>query len=489
LRRHVLEEFYACSEGASSKRLHGNSGSKRSSSSSSSSSSRATARSDYTVALERDVVVTGLTCAMWPASFLYYFLYYTDTASSLLLLLVYWLTVRTSASASAGGVGRGGGASGIGSAIMLGCCASMAILVRQTNAAWVLFCAGVHVLQQLRALGSYADGGKGINSRLSLFPRALWAQKWRLLLPTGAGSSHIHPSGQTHGHRDGALRFWALLLPVVAFIVYVVKFNSGHIVVGDVSAHQPVLHWAMLLHAAALVCAVMLPCVLGSAFFACESEFNEENGERKLLAAAASLALHAAGAALCSLTLLYSSHAHPYLLADNRHYTFYVWARFLQYPTRRALLGVLYYAMFVATFKWMYAHFCAGTSTRMLSRGSCSESERPFPLPGPRPVWALGFGATALATLVPTPLLEPRYFTPVVLLAILHAPPLFTTRISSSKRGTDAVTTTAAATTIAVPWFAYSPLFCFIVLNTAVVAIFLFRPYQWPDGSTARFMW
>eukprot|EP00606_Chrysophyceae_sp_TOSAG23-5_P000959 GSChrysophyteH2.ASY1.ANO1.998.1 assembled CDS len=346
---------------------------------------------------ERDVAITGLTCMLWPGSFLYYFLYYTDTASSLLLLLV--------------GSGSGSG-SNVRSAVALCGCASLAILARQTNAAWVLFCAGVHVLRRLRSFGSYTDGGRGVNGDLAVFPRALWAHINRLLWEPSAC--------------NGSLQLWALLLPVLAFIVYVVRFNNGSIVVGDVSAHKPVLHWAMFFHAAALVCS---------------KKEKKEGKEGKGWPVAVTLLLHAAGVLLCSASLLNGSHPHPYLLADNRHYTFYLWNRFLAYPFCRAALGVAYYLLYFIVFRWWKGQF------RTFSRTS--------------KMWILGFVATACATLVPTPLLEPRYFTPVVHVQVK----------------------------VSVPGAAYVPLFAFAVLNAMVLAVFLLRPFQWPDGSTARFMW
>ena len=74
------------------------------------------------------------------------------------------------------------------------------------------------------------------------------------------------------------------------------------------------------------------------------------------------------------------------------------------------------------------------------------------------------FGCAALA-LVPSPLLELRYFTLPVLLLRLHAPPL-----AGRAR-----------------WL--PPLLAFAAINAVAVAVFIARPYTWVDGTTARLMW
>lgn len=50
---------------------------------------------------------------------------------------------------------------------------------------------------------------------------------------------------------------WSLLLPVVGFVAFVIK--NGGIVLGDKENHQPVLHWAMLVHMLFIVGLVNAP--------------------------------------------------------------------------------------------------------------------------------------------------------------------------------------------------------------------------------------
>lgn len=75
---------------------------------------------------------------------------------------------------------------------------------------------------------------------------------------------------------------------------------------------------------------------------------------------------------------------------------FYLWKRYLSSFTYRLLLCPV------------YALFACLTLYRLrLQRG---------------PVWILIFLVALVVTLVPTPLLEPRYFTPGVVVAMLNMP-------------------------------------------------------------------
>lgn len=160
---------------------------------------------------------------------------------------------------------------------------------------------------------------------------------------------------------------------------------------------------------------------------------------------------HLLGCAAVTICLVKFSFSHPFLLSDNRHYTFYLWRRFLQYPTVRAMLGPLYYVA-----------VCVLISQLRRMKG---------------PLWIFGLLLASCLTLVPTPLLEPRYFTPIITLVLLHSVP-------------------ASTTTAVVFWGVRvnerHMMWISVLMNVAVTAVllivFLFRPFAWPDGSVARFM-
>ena len=75
-----------------------------------------------------------------------------------------------------------------------------------------------------------------------------------------------------------------------------------------------------------------------------------------------------------------------------------------------------------------------------------------------------GLLGCAALVLVPSPLLELRYLTLPILVLRLHCEPLVGAR-----------------------WWG-PPLLGFGAVNAALLYVFLARPFTWPDGSTARFM-
>lgn len=145
------------------------------------------------------------------------------------------------------------------------------------------------------------------------------------------------------------------------------------------------------------------------------------------------------GTLLCAILSERSAYVHPYLIADNRHYTFYIWKNILgQLGPWRAALAPLYAACL------------------LLVAGSLYNRQGWM--------WTTGFFLCMAMTLVPAGLLEFRYFTVPALLAAAHWP---------------------------VPGRAclgVQALHCGIV-NATTLHIFMRAPFQWPDGSVARFMW
>lgn len=236
----------------------------------------------------------ALVVGLLPTQLFFAFLFYTDVASLLFLLLTELLLVRgaTHAAAAAG---------------------ATAIGMRQTNAVWVTFLTGAAMLQTLLqhhkptpANGSSGKGTasgnltkqqqqQGPASELLRLLTGAWQHRWQLLCD-----------------------FWPLLLLPVAFCAFVVV--NGSITLGDKEAHAPSAHFMQPLYFGlfTLVNAALLllqPSVSGRLLAGFRSR-----------PVSWALGLLAAVAGGCWVAACYSL-AHPYLLADNRHYTFYLWRK------------------------------------------------------------------------------------------------------------------------------------------------------------------
>lgn len=142
---------------------------------------------------------------------------------------------------------------------------------------------------------------------------------------------------------------------------------------------------------------------------------------------------------VCAVLIKSSTYVHPYLIADNRHYTFYIW---------KDLLGPL------GPWRTALAPLYAGCW--VLLAGSLYNRQGWM--------WAVGFFVCTSALLVPAGLFEFRYFTVPAVLAAAHWP--VPNRIC----------------------LGLQTLF-WGTINVATLWIFVQAPFQWPDGSIARFMW
>ncbi|CAM9569004.1 unnamed protein product, partial [Heterosigma akashiwo] len=243
-------------------------------------------------------VLTSLLLSLWPVHFFYHFMYYTDPASTFFALLTCHL-------ASPGPVGgrRSGGREAGG---------MVAVLCRQNNVIWVLFALGTAMLRFLLQTKEFQDSlPMPLSLTLVLRFIVIMAKKWKQLLA----------------------QFWPLLLPIMGFVVFIF-WNDGSVVLGDRAHHAAVFHPAQLGPAAALAAALRGPwdrrdCPLHPVRYLSST-------------AQKGTALLAFGIAvfLCYNYTL----DHPFLLADNRHYTFYLWRRVLgRWPgaAGQALRGAL----------------------------------------------------------------------------------------------------------------------------------------------------
>ena len=328
--------------------------------------------------------------SLLPMHFFFHFLYYTDSAATCSVLLLLLLLRRRPTT--------------LARRLAAAAVAALSLSIRQTNAVWIAFGVASSAIAELRdsgALREHRQPVRAVRELLRALPGALPALAAMHALPL------------------------MLLAGFAAFVVH-----NGGVVVGDRANHAPVAHGAQLLY---LTAAASAPFAIGELTLGLPSTLAAAGR------AAAAAPLAAAASAAAVVVAAHLTYSHPFLLADNRHVTFYLWRHILG---RRGVRYVL-----------APAHLLLA---RLL-----------YP-----PIWqrhgaliTLGLVGCAALVLVPTPLLEPRYLTLPALLLRLHAPPLIGAR----------------------RWL--PPLLGFAAINAVAIGLFLLRPYTWVDGSVARLMW
>ena len=155
------------------------------------------------------------------------------------------------------------------------------------------------------------------------------------------------------------------------------------------------------------------------------------------------------------------SKAHPFMLADNRHYPFYIWRRIYQrHP-------VVKYALIPAYLGAAYVCIRKLGKREVLDTEVCQSLTNPRLLAKSQSfLWILGYFASLVLTLVPSPLLEFRYFIIPFLFYRLHiAQP------------------TGGALML--------ELLLYAVVNAVTIWVFVNLPFRWDSepGAWQRFMW
>ena len=392
----------------------------------------------------RDAPAVAALILTLPTIFFFAFLYYTDVWGLALLLAADAAAARRAYGVSAAA-------------------AAASVLFRQTNAVWA--CVVVLVRERARSGDGWDGGGcmvragGGLSSwchparqarvfahTSALPPPSLTPAPMFFLSPQSAvmreaDASRPRGSPALGAHAGPARQLAALLcaaaarpaavlaptLPLLAVPVAFVAFVAwnGGVVLGDKSNHAVTLHPAQAAYAAAFAAAALAPAHAAASL------------PRPTLPGARTLVVAASAA---TLALTHGVVEHAFLVSDNRHYTFYLWRAFKRSGAGgTAALGVAA----GAGGAWVGSLLSAG---------------------GAPALWRLGLAAAAALALLPSPLLEFRYFAPLVSLAATRAPPLV---------GRARLAFALAA---------------FGAVNAGTTYVFLARPFV-QNGEVKRFMW
>ena len=355
-------------------------------------------------------VLVALQFALFPVHLFYVPLYYTDAFSTFTVLLVAHCAMGQA------GVARRPSSALVSSPLPQFAAAAVSVLARQTNVLWVAFIAGYVLVR--RALASSSTGSAHTS------PGSLAAGVEQLLRWVAANCPLV------------VQMLWPYAVVGAAFAAFLV-WNGGSVVVGDRSNHATTVHLGQLLHFAAFT-AAFLSCRL-----VVDGSLAPSLGRWSVSAVGVAVGTAAAVAAV----LRWATFAHPFLLADNRHVTFHVWRYIFG---RHALVRYALTPLYVGS---LYA------VQRLL---------RHQPL-----LVQLGLAACVAVALVPSPLLEFRYFIVPFTLVLL---------LSEAGRGESGQGKWRM-------WGDVAQIAVYIVVDVVMGYVFLFRPYTWGDGSTARYMW
>ncbi|CAH2062133.1 unnamed protein product, partial [Iphiclides podalirius] len=250
------------------------------------------------------IVLQALSLTILPPLYFFSHIYYTDTLSMTFLLAFTRLCFTNK------------------TRILMFIFGVASMLMRQTNVAWIAMVVG-HKALDVFIRSSRVFGNRYLSrtslSRTSVIAKDIDVSKLKRYYGISDAiislKYHLSTSFLTY------IRFitwqdWSELathtLLLGSFIAFVVV--NGGIVVGDKKAHEATIHLPQLLYFLLFYGVFGLPYALAK--FASTLRLILANKTRAL-----------AFALLFAGVVHFNTVVHPYLLADNRHYTFYIWNR------------------------------------------------------------------------------------------------------------------------------------------------------------------
>ncbi|XP_065878678.1 dol-P-Glc:Glc(2)Man(9)GlcNAc(2)-PP-Dol alpha-1,2-glucosyltransferase isoform X2 [Euphorbia lathyris] len=389
----------------------------------------------------RKAAFISVILALYPLHWFFTFLYYTDIASLTAVLAMYLASLKKKYYLSA----------------LIGV---IAVFIRQTNIIWMLFiaCTGViditlahensyvkadELKQSSNETGQLISGKSvkaGSNVRRRNTNNTVKTSTY--LKVTENGASKINSSGFREEVREICIASWRMksklivyfspfLLVLVGFAVFV-RWN-GSVVLGAKEAHVVSPHFAQIMYFGVVSALATAPLhfSLGQGAYLSQSLWKNRPLSFCLLLAALTVGF---------LSVHFFSIAHPYLLADNRHYPFYLWRKIIKaHWLMKYILVPLY------IYSWFSIFSILGKVRQK--------------------IWVLAYFLATSAVLVPAPLIEFRYYTIPFYLLVLNS------HISDNQS-----------------WIIMGIMYVFI--NILTMGMFLFRPFYWNlEPGVQRFIW
>ncbi|CAO2822350.1 unnamed protein product [Amaranthus hypochondriacus] len=386
----------------------------------------------------RKATLYTVVLSLYPLHWFFTYLYYTDVASLTVFLAMYLACLKKNYRLSA----------------LLG---ALAVCIRQTNVIWMLFvaCDGIIDMllvgnQNIQKSNTYIAEKNQVTPKDDFAAKPGVRRRKMKSIEEVSRPEITRPIALSLSHFSGLLdefqyifvqawrSKWELVASFSPFVVVLGSFVAfvywnGSVVLGAKDAHAVSPHFAQILYVAMV-----------SALFSAPFHFTFGHASALLrlfwkyrpLSFLLGFVAFAAGV----LSVHFFSIAHPYLMADNRHYTFYVWRRIIN-----AHQLTKYFLVPVYVYSWLsILHILGKNRSR---------------------IWVLAYFLACAAVLVPAPLIEFRYYTIPFFIFMLNC-------------GIDDIS----------KWIFSAILY--VIVNGFTMYMFLFMPFEWShESGVQRFIW
>ncbi|RDW58189.1 hypothetical protein BP6252_13600 [Coleophoma cylindrospora] len=452
-----------------------------------------------------DTVHTAVNIALFPPLFFFSGLFYTDVLSTAVVLCMYMAFLRRPGAYENSAAGS----------IRLYVIGLVALTMRQTNIFWVaVFMGGLEAVRTVKAIsGASSTAPSKVPGSMEELVAAVERYKVGQIHDVELSQADI--PGKTFAILNFVLcivsiavailfnpililtRLWPYIALLVSFASFVI-WNGG-VVLGDKSNHVATIHLPQLLYLSAFTAFFSFPLLLPSAldllprFITAQLPNFVQPPSTPSPKSIIKRALNLSILTLCLLvtlaTIRTNTIIHPFTLADNRHYVFYVFRyTILRHPLFRYLLAPVYLLSGWLAFRTL-AGFPAPASSPSAGKTSQASKalnthtaapQRNTAPSGPTTSFLLIFTLATALSLITAPLVEPRYFIVPWVLWRVQLPSLPVREKGSAEGGAPSRDYRLYLETV---WF--------LAINAVTGYIFLYKGFTWvqEEGKVQRFMW
>ncbi len=364
---------------------------------------------------------------LFPLNYFFQFLYYTDVGSTFFCLLAYYYNLKAKHNYSL--------AFGI-----------ISILFRQTNIIWIGFFFMLCILNEINKMIKEPKSKNSNKSSLANVSNifqllAVQSNEFSSLLTSKTFYMKVFTEDLSFKKRlllknlihifNSTSSFKPYFIQIIAFLTFV-YYNNG-IAVGDRSNHEASFHICQLLYFSVFTVGLLFLSHFFQSFKNCF----------KLIKTAffRNFILFSVSLVLLNLIVSKFTYEHKFLLADNRHYTFYIWSKvFKRHHLMRYLLSPVYYFCIFCIYKLLITnHKTFG--------------------------WIVAYTVCLCACIIPQKLVEFRYFIIPYLIFRLNI------KSHSVK-------------------FVFIEIILYSLINSVTIYLFLYKTFYWDSSDEVqRFMW
>ncbi|KAH7391557.1 alpha-1,2 glucosyltransferase-like protein alg10 [Cadophora sp. MPI-SDFR-AT-0126] len=459
--------------------------------------------------LSPDELHTALNIALFPLLFFFSGLFYTDVLSTCVVLRMYRLFLER----------RGAYENSAEGLIWLYLTGILSLWMRQTNIFWVaVFMGGLEVVRTIETnqtpnpvsdsapyrwkdicLFYFKRYSRGQIHDVSLKDAGL--HDCVLCAVSIAVAAVFHPLLLV-------TRLWpyiGLLFSFVGFVIW-----NGGVVLGDKANHVATIHLPQMLYIWPFVAFFSAPLIVpvGISFLHRLFKLLSLPLFPRLLWQYILVAFYACIALAATLIIIkFNTIIHPFTLADNRHYMFYVFRyTILKHPLVRYIFAPVYLISGYLVYLTLCSQSSMSPATLKKRESSKNSDDQPIARgntatesEGPTTSFALILLVTTALSLITAPLVEPRYFIIPWVIWRLNVPSLPSQQSRSNEQSSAAGQKMSDKIVFWVKFWGWKghdyrlwlETSWFLVISAVTGYLFLYRGFEWKQepGNVQRFMW